>query len=160
MHAEAACKRSRDFPVTVGLKADLQTLVIDPAGFDPDPACSKPVLRDESMSTERPVCTSRAARGRPCRLRDRLRRQRGGKKKSDLEAICPTYPNRCALGEKPALESKLDDAHTAATLSTVMFTGAIVLIGGGVALYILSPEWKREHSLHRPRSFPDAGRSD
>lgn len=144
VHVEMACKRPKDVSITVGMKADLQTVTIDPASLDPDPACNKPVV-EEKMSTERLMSYVAGGAGVLALGFGVGFGVSAAGKKSDLDKLCPTYPEHCALGEKATLESKYDSAHSAATLSTVMFTGAILFIGGGVALYILSPEWQKSH---------------
>jgi hypothetical protein len=149
VHAEAVCKRPKDFPLSLGMKADLQTMNIDPATFDPDPACTKQEVAP-TMSTYRLMAFVAGGVGVVAAGFGVGFGVSAAGKKSDLDTMCPSYPEHCALGQKPALDAKYDSAQTSATISTVMFTTAILFVGGGVALYILSPEWKNSQTAFIP----------
>lgn len=149
VHVEMPCKRPKDLPLTVGEKTDPQTVIIDPATLDADPACA-PKTRPPGLSTERMLSyvaggVGVVALGVGVGFGISAAGQKG-----ELEDACPEYPLRCLISKKSELDAKYDDAHTAATISTIGFVGAIALIGGGVVLYVLSPEWKQSKTVGRP----------
>lgn len=149
VHAELKCKRPKDIPITIADKSDAQTVAIDVDAMDPDPACaSKPV--EQGMSTERLLSYVAGGAGVVALGFGIGFGISAAGKKSDLVDACPEYPLRCNINKKHDLDAQYDSASTAATISTIGFVGAIVLIGGGVALYILSPEWKNRQTTGRP----------
>jgi tetratricopeptide (TPR) repeat protein len=149
VHAELKCKRPKDVPITVGNKSDAQTVKIDEASFDPDPACA-PKPEESHLSTERMLSYVAGGAGVVALGFGIGFGLSASSQKSDLTDACPEYPLRCNINKKHELDDKYDSASTAATISTIGFVGAIALIGGGVALYILSPEWKQRQTTGRP----------
>lgn len=149
VHAEMKCRRPKDLPITVGNKGDAQTVTIDPGSLDPDPACA-PKKAEHGTSTERLLSYVAAGAGVVSLGVGIGFGLSASSKKGDLEDACPAYPLRCNINQKRELDDKYDSASTAATISTIGFIGAVALIGGGVVLYILSPEWKQAQTTGRP----------
>jgi hypothetical protein len=145
VHIEMKCKRPKDLPVTVGNKADTQVVTVDPASLDPDPACA-PKVEPKGMSTERLlsyVAGGAGVLGLGLGVGFGIS---AASKSGSLTDMCPTYPVRCNLAQKSAIDAQYDSAHSAATVSTIGFVVGLLLVGGAVALYIYSPEWQESHA--------------
>ena len=146
VHAEMKCKRPKDIPLTIGNKADAQTVTVDPSSFEADPACAPKPTESAGPSTERIlsyVAGGVGVIGLGFGIGFGLS---ASSQKGDLEDACPGYPSNCNPARRTELDGMYDDASTAATISTVGFIGAVAFIGAGGALYSLSPEWKKQQS--------------
>ena len=150
VHVETTCKRPKDLTVTVADKADAQTVTIDVASLEVDPACAPKKAASSSMSTERLLSYVAGGAGVVALGVGVGFGIAASSKKGDLEDACPEYPQHCRLDRKAELDDTYDSASTSATISTISFIGAAALIGGGVVLYILSPEWKQRQTTGRP----------
>ncbi len=60
-------------------------------------------------------------------------------KHGDLEAACPSYPGGCAPARRAEIDDLYSGAQRDATISTIAFVSAAVLLGGAVVLYVTSP---------------------
>lgn len=152
VHVEMKCRRSKDLPITVGNKADAQVVKVDPNTLDPDPSCA-PKKVETQMSTERLlsyVAGGVGVVGLGVGIGFGIV---AAGQKGDLTDACPEYPLRCNINRRAELDDKYDSASTSATVSTIGFIGALAFIGGGVALYILSPEWKNAQTQQGRRPF-------